>query len=205
MYCPKCNCEYVGWREKCPVCRTNLLDAKPKTPEETPKPLPYADLLEKIREHDGSLTIEMVATEIEMKRGRAFPYIGRGYAWTKHLQGFCDSCSAELTISQIGRDRKRTFPYFGFGFAWEEEMQGSVSENALTLKAEKVARDQEMEIPYRGYGYAWAVEMSGKCGDRLNARLTVTEVRRRKERGFPYFGFGFAWPNAGQLTLTLVD
>jgi len=205
MYCPECDCEYVGWSEKCPVCRTILLEAKTINIKVESEPLAYAALLDIVRENGGTLTIDMIATGIEMKRGRDLIYIGRGYAWAKHMEGECDGCYAELTTTEVGRERKRGFPYFGYGFAWEKEMQGSVSGNALTLKAEKVAREQKMEFPYKGYGRAWVQTMSGKCGGKLEAHLTITEVQQRKQWRFPYFGFGFAWPSAGKLTLTLVD
>ena len=205
MYCPQCNCEYAGWTEKCPVCKSVLLDTKPSVMDVESTPIEYADLVNAVREQGGSLTIKMVATDIVTKRGREFPYIGRGYAWARQMEGAHGDYTFKLITTEVGRDRKRTFPYFGFGFAWEKEMQGSIGGNPLTLKAEKVARESKMRFPYAGYGFAWVQFMSGKCGDDLEATLTITEVRKRRKYGFPYFGFGFAWANAGELTLTLAD
>jgi hypothetical protein len=205
MYCPRCNCEYSGWKEKCPVCQTALLERKPKAPNPNIISMDYAELVDEVRNHSGTLTIEIAATEIETKRGRGFPYIGRGYAWAKHFEGSHGEISARLTTTKVGRDRARGFPYFGYGFAWEKEMQGSVGGNSVTLKAVSVARERKIEFPYRGFGRAWVQEMSGKCGDQLDAALKITEVQQRKNSGFPYFGFGFAWANVGELTLTLAE
>lgn len=205
MYCPQCNCEYTGWNQKCPVCQTELLAVKPESSKIKSDPADYAALVDAVREYGGVLTIEIKATDIETKRGRSFPYIGRGYAWTKQFEGIHNDFSARLTTTEVGRDRKRTFPYFGYGFAWEKAIQGSVNGIPFTLKAEKVARERKMAFPYRGYGFAWVQAMSGKCGEKLEAKLTITEVQNRKNWGFPYFGFGFAWANAGQLTLTLLE
>ena len=205
MYCPKCKCEYVGWKEKCPACRTVLLDGKPKVTDVESTPIDYTTLIDAVVENGGTLTIEVVATDVEAKRARGFPYIGRGYAWAKRMEGAHEDCIVELITTEVGRDRKWTFPYFGYGFAWEKEMQGSVGGNALTLRAEKVARESKMTFPYAGYGRAWVQSMVGKCGEKLDVTLTITEVRQRKKLGFPYFGFGFAWANVGELTLTLAN
>ena len=75
--------------------------------------------------------------------------------------------------------------------------------NPIILTAEKIARERKMKFPYKGYGYAWVQSMSGKCGEKLKADLTITEVNKRDQWIFPYFGFGFAWANGGLLTLTL--
>ena len=205
MYCPQCNCEYTGWNQKCPVCQTRLVEVKPEVTKIDSDLVDYAALVDAVREHGGTLTIEMKATDIETKRGRGFPYVGRGYAWANQFEGVNDDFSARLTTTEVGRSRKWTFPFFGYGFAWEKEMGGSVNGNPLTLKAEKVARESKMAFPYRGYGRAWVQEMSGECGEKLAAVLTITEVQKRKKWAFPYSGFGFAWANAGQLTLTLVE
>lgn len=205
MYCPQCHCEYTGWTEKCPACKSVLLDKKPGVIDVEAAPIDYADLVEAVRENGGSLTIEMVATDIVTKRGRQFPYLGRGYAWAKQMEGVCDGLTIKLTTTKVGRERKWAFPYFAYGFAWEQEMQGSVGGNALTLKAEKVTRESQMRFPYAGYGRAWVQSMSGKCGEALEATLTIIEVQQRRKYGFPYFGFGFAWANAGELTLTLTS
>ena len=203
MYCPQCNCEYTGWKQKCPVCQTRLLEVKPNATKIKSKPADYDSLVDAVREHGGSLTIEMEATEIETKRGRRMPYIGRGYAWAKQMEGINDHFSVTLRTCEVGRDRKWTFPYFGYGFAWEKSMQGNVNGNPLSLKAEKVSRQSKKGFPYKGYGFAWVQTMSGECGEKLRARLTITEVQKQRRWLFPYFGFGFAWANAGKLTLTL--
>ena len=205
MYCPQCNCEYTGWKEKCPVCKSVLLGSKPNIAVLETSAIDYAALVDTVREHGGSLTIELVATDIATKRGRRFPYMGRGYAWTKQMTGAREDFIVKLTTTEVGRERKWTFPYFGYGFAWEQEMQGSVGGNAVDLKAEKVARQSKTTFPYAGYGWAWVQVMSGKCGEALEATLTITEVHKRKQYGFPYFGFGYAWANAGELTLTLAN
>ena len=205
MYCPKCNCEYSGWHEKCPICQTVLLEAKPDTVRVDFKSIEYAALVDAVRENGGTLTIDISATDVATKRGRAFPYIGRGYAWAKQFKGSHGDFNARLTTTKVGRDRGFQFPYFGYGFAWEQEIQGTINGNPLTLKAEKVSRQRKMGFPYQGFGHAWVQAMSGECGDKLNATLKITQVTKRKKWGFPYFGFGYAWANAGQLTLTLVD
>ena len=205
MYCPQCKCDYTGWTEKCPVCKSVLLDGKPNIFDVEAAPIDYADLVNAVRENGGSLTFEMVATDIATKRGRQFPYMGRGYAWARKMEGTRDEFTIKLTTTEVGRDRKWTFPYFAYGFAWEQEMQGNVGGNALTLKAEQVARERQMRFPYAGYGRAWVQSMSGKCGEALEVTLKITEVQQRKKYGFPYFGFGYAWANAGELTLTLAD
>ena len=203
MYCPQCQCEYDGWQEKCPVCRAALLDAKPVVQKGPENEIAYADLVSIVRENGGALTIEVVATEVDQKRGRGFPYLGRGYAWAKQFEGGTSDYTIALTTTEVGRSRSWSFPYFGYGYAWEKELQGDVGGNNLILKAEKVAQDKQQAFPYRGYGRAWVVSMVGSCGDKLKAKLAITEVKKRQTGGFPYFGFGYAWANAGQLTLTL--
>ena len=205
MYCPQCTCEYTGWNQKCPVCQTMLLEVKPEAGKVETAPFDYAVLVDAVRENGGTLTIEMAATDIETKRGRAFPYIGRGYAWAKQFEGSNHNFTVRLTTTTVGRDRKRTFPFFGYGFAWEQEMQGTLNGNSITLKAEKIARERKIGFPYRGYGRAWVQLMSGQCGQQLRARLKITEVQKRQKWGFPYFGFGFAWANTGELILTLIE
>lgn len=205
MYCPRCNCEYAGWKERCPVCKTALLEKKPAVTSIDSNPITYDTLVDAVRESGGTLTIEMAATEIETKRGRGFPYIGRGYAWAKKFQGGQDNLVVKLSTTEVGRARGWQFPYFGYGFAWENEMQGSVGGNPLILKAEEVARESKMGFPYLGFGRAWVQKMTGKCGEMLDTTLTITEVQQRQKSGFPFFGFGYAWANMGQLTLTLVE
>jgi len=203
MYCPQCSCEYTGWKHKCPVCQTRLLEVKPNATHMKPSPIDYDSLVEAVRNYGGSITIEMETTDVESKRGRRMPYIGRGYAWAKQMEGSNANFSVKLQTSEVGRDRKWAFPYYGYGYAWEKSIQGSVNGNALTLTAEKVARERKVGFPYKGYGYAWVQSMSGDCGEKLKATLTISEVRKHKQWTFPYFGFGFAWVNAGKLTLTL--
>jgi len=203
MYCPQCKCEYTGWNEKCPVCQTALLEAKPTINKVETVSTDYASLVDTVRANGRTLTIDVVATNIETKRGRAFPYLGRGYGWTKQFEGTYKQHVVILTTTEVGRDRTWGFPYFGYGFAWEKEISGEIDGNHLLLEADKVAQDKQLAFPYRGYGRAWVVSMSGSCGKELNAALKVTEVKKRQTGSFPYFGFGYAWANAGQLTLTL--
>jgi hypothetical protein len=203
MYCPECKVEYQGWKSNCPVCQAVLLESKPTTVHPNGDPIRYDELVEIVRENGGSLTIELTATKIEKKRGRGFPYLGRGYAWAKEMEGAQEPLAARLSTTEVGRKRGYQFPYFGFGYAWEKAMQGEVSGNPVTLKAVKVARERKIAFPYQGYGRAWVQAMSGECGEALQADLKITEVKQRKEHGFPYFGFGYAWANAGELTLSL--
>jgi hypothetical protein len=182
-----------------------LLETKPDLENTEEIQIDYDKLVELIQDKGGELTLKVVAVDIETKRGREFPYKGRGYAWTKRMEGTCDDCDVELNTTAVARARSWTFPYFGFGFAWEKTMEGNIDGIPLTLQAEKVARESHMAFPYLGYGRAWVQTMSGICGDKLSVRLSVTEVQKRKKYGFPYFGFGFAWPNAADLTLTLVS
>ena len=118
MYCTQCNCEYSGWKGKCPVCQTMLLEVQPKAIEIKSSSTDYDSLVKEVRNLGGSITIEIETTDIETKRGRRMPFIGRGYAWAKQMEGIDDNFSVTLQTNEVGRDRKWTFPYYGYGFAW---------------------------------------------------------------------------------------
>ena len=119
MYCTQCNCEYSGWKGKCPVCQTWLLEVQPKAIEIKSSPTDYNSLVEEVRNLGGSITIEIETTDIETKRGRRMPYIGRGYAWVKTMSEECgEKLKATLTIGDVQKHKQWVFPYFGFGFAW---------------------------------------------------------------------------------------
>lgn len=205
MYCVVCKCEFEGWTEACPNCKTKLImDKPPELSALSQTSLPYEDLLALVKENDGQLTVDLAASGICTEKQRAFPYLGYGYAWVKTMQGQHESLRVELHTTETGKDKSYSFPYFGYGFAWSKKMEGTFAGNVIVLSASRVERKTNRAFPYLGYCFAWTHEMTGQCGDSLKAVLTVTDVAQQKTYGFPYFGFGFAWENEALLTLSLV-
>jgi hypothetical protein len=205
MYCPNCQCEYVGWTGSCPECKTALIEHKPEDLEKGGQTISYEDLLALVKEHDGNLEIQCSTVSIEKDRTWTFPYFGFGYAWSTRMVGSSDDLTVELTTTEVGKSKRRGFPYDGFGFAWEKRMLGKIGGNELALQASKVNREKKWRFPFLGYGRGWTEEMSGECGDQLKAHFMTTDVGRSREWRFPYRGYGFAWVKRGVLSLSLKE
>lgn len=205
MYCTSCKCEFEGWTGRCPNCKNQLQEGKPPNLSLGGQQINYESLVNMVKEHGGSLSIQLKTREVGKRKATRFPWLGYGFAWTKSMFGSVDGISVDLSTTQVGKDRKWRFPYQGFGFAWRQEMQGYIGGNELTLTANNVIRKRSWSFPYSGYGYSWTEEMSGKCGPNLIVELKTPEVTKTRHWIFPYFGFGYAWVNEGELTLTLED
>lgn len=205
MYCPTCQCEFVGWSSKCPQCQSHMVQEVPSISRPPDRPISYEALVELVRNEKGRLRLELATTEVGRRRGRSFPYFGYGYAWAKGVQGHHDDLLIDLDTTEVGRQRTWRFPYNGRGLAWVREMEGNVAGNGLSLAATRVVREETWSFPYFGYGYAWTEEMVGSCGEQLRARVRITEVGRDREQCFPWRGYGFAWERRGILVLTFGD
>lgn len=205
MYCPECQCEYVGWKLKCPVCRTTLLKEKPPTFDEKGRTISYEALVDLVREHDGPININLFTTNVGMEKKWSFPYRGRGYGWMQSMQGAYDDLQIILMTIDVGKERKWSFPYFGYGYAWAKDVEGTIGGIEFILTATKVSREKRWRFPYFGYGRAWTQEMSGECGDQIKMDFSTTQVDRHKELNFPYLGYGFAWVSKGVLTISLSE
>ncbi len=205
MYCSTCECEFDGWTGKCPNCKNPLQDGKPTSPRSSDESIAYEALVAIVKEHGGTLDIELSAIEVEKSKSTRFPYLGYGYAWTKRMQGSLEGINVDLNTTEVGKDRKWQFPYQGLGYAWRQELQGRIGGNEAALSATKVTRKKRWRFPYSGYGYAWTEEMAGECGEKLSIELKTTDVSKIHRWMFPYFGFGYAWVNEGILSLTLIN
>lgn len=203
MYCPNCQCEFDGWKFRCPQCRSALLEEPPPIVANTHQHLTYPELIEYVRSNGGEVRINLFASAVKRERKWRLPYLGYGYAWTEKLRGELDEIAVELETREEGRSREWSFPYFGYGYAWIKYMQGIVSGNQLSLTVRKVRKERKQRFPYRGYGFAWTDELEGSCGNQLNAYLQITEVSRKMGWIFPYFGYGFAWEKLGTLRLVM--
>ncbi|MBU8933193.1 MAG: hypothetical protein KOO62_04220 [candidate division Zixibacteria bacterium] len=204
MFCPECKCEFIGWKAKCPACKTPLVEKFLPRYQPQGKTIAYDDLVALVREAGGRLDIELTATEVGKARKFRFPYVGYGFAWAKRMAGNKNDMSIELWTSEVGTDRSWSFFYFGHGFAWARRMQGYVGGNEIDLVVTEVAREKKWHFPFRGYGYAWTMEMSGECGERLRAKFVTTKTGRERDYGFPYQGYGYAWADKAVVALTLV-
>ena len=203
MFCPRCKCDFIGWKGKCPVCKKPIVEKYFPRFQPRGKIIDYEGLVELVGESGGRLEMELTAAEVGKARRFRFPYIGYGFAWTKRMKGNQDNFPVELWTTEVGIDKVWTFPYFGHGFAREQKMIGFVGGNEITLVANEIAREKKWGFPYRGYGYGWTMEMFGKCGDLLQGRLITTKAGRKKEWQFPYQGYGYAWADRATLTLSL--
>jgi hypothetical protein len=203
MYCAHCDCEFDGWRVKCPNCKNLLQEGKPIINNEELKPVEYDSILQTIRDNGGTLNIVVNAREVGKSKSLRFPYAGFGYAWTKRMRGMADGIGVDLSTIKVGKDRKRGFPYLGHGFAWQQEMQGLIGGHEVNLTAKKVIRKKSWGFPYRGFGYAWTDEMAGQMGDQIQVTVKSTAVKKKRGWQFPYFGFGYAWVKDGTLALSL--
>lgn len=203
MYCPNCQCEFDGWKNRCPQCRSALLDEPHPASESTHLPLTYPELVELVKSQGGEVQINLFAAGVKRKRKWRMPYLGYGYAWTKKMRGEFDGIAMKVETREEGRSRKWSFPYFGYGYAWIKNMEGSIGGHQISLTVRKVRKKRKQRFPYLGYGFAWAEELEGCCGDQLYAHLQTTEVGKKMERQFPYFGYGFAWEKQGTLRLVI--
>lgn len=202
MYCPNCQCEFDGWKNRCPQCRSALAEKPPPMPETTNVHLSYADLVEFVKSR-GEVKINLRASNVKRERKWQIPYLGYGYAWAKKFQGVVEGFGVGLETQEEGRNRRWSFPYFGYGYAWIKNLEGNIGGHPLTLKAVKVHKERKQRFPYRGYGFAWTEELQGSCGDQLHAHLEINEVGRKMSRQFPYLGYGFAWEAQGTLKLAI--
>jgi hypothetical protein len=203
MFCPKCQCEFVGWTDRCPTCGIPLVEERPFDGGATEQTIIYEELVGLVVENGGQLEIELSATDIGTEKAWSFPFFGYGFAWTKTLQGSFESIPIYVATTSVGRSRKQKFPYLGYGFAWARKMQGHIGGNQFAVTATQVEMERKWRFPYLGHGYAWAQEMAGMCGEQLWVDLSANDVGRRREWGFPYQGYGFAWANRFTLRLTV--
>jgi hypothetical protein len=205
MYCSECECEFEGWKGRCPQCKNPLIDVKPAAEISTAEVVAYPDLLKLILEEGGELEVILSAVKVSKSRARRFPWLGYGFAWTSKMKADKDGLSIEFNTTKIEKKQNWRFPYQGLGYAWREEMQGQIGGNKTALTAEHVTRERRWRFPYSGYGYAWTDVMNGKCGPDINVEFKSTHVERISRSMFPYFGFGYAWVREGVLTLSLAD
>ena len=205
MYCQTCHCEYSGWANRCPVCKTMLQERKPDPYANAKTAIPYDQLVEQIEQQGGLLVFDLSTIQVRKKRSLRFPYRGFGFAWASRLQAELEDLPVDLYTTRVEEDRGWSFPYFGYGFAWEQEMEGHLNGQPLTLEASKIKRERQQAFPYRGYGFAWTEELAGSCGSRLEAVFRSTKVDRSRGYQFPYFGFGYAWIAQAELSLSLLE
>lgn len=205
MYCPNCQCDYVGWEGKCPIDHTYLLETSPVPEKPTHTPIPYDHIVKLVREHGGSYEINLRAIEVGRGKKMSFPYRGYGFAWAKRMVNGTDGVNVDLHIAEIEKSEDWGFPYQGYGFAWEKRMRGWVGGHEVELTATKVTREKKFLFPYRGHGYAWAERMTGKCGELIRVDLNATEIGRDRAWFMFYFGFGYAWISRATLVLSLSD
>lgn len=200
MYCPVCDCEFDGWKKRCPVCRGPLSEESRVARSTAAQGLVYEELVDAIGAGGGSLDVEVRAREVGMEREQRFPYRGYGFAWVKRMLGGLDAIVVDLRCTEVGKECKG-FLYFGFGYAWVQRLEGAVAGNPVVLSSTQVRRKRSASFPYRGYGFAWTTHFSGHCGPELQAELRVVEVGRHLAWSFPYFGYGNAWEKRALLTL----
>lgn len=203
MYCSNCDCEFDGWRGKCPNCKNQLEDTEPLISTDEFERLTYESIVQSIRDNGGKIDITLDAKEVGKSKSLRFPYTGFGYAWTKRMQGAEQGIGVDLNTTKVGKDRKRGFPYLGHGFAWQQEMQGAIGGHEVNLTAKKVVRKKSWSFPYRGFGYAWTEEMAGQLGEQIQVSMKSSTVKKKRGWQFPYFGFGYAWVKEGELSLIL--
>lgn len=203
MYCTTCDCEFEGWTGKCPNCKNQLQDGIPQNLSSDGLQVDYESLVNMVKDHGGSQTIQLKTREVGKSKTTRFPWLGYGFAWTKRMTGSVNGVNIELTTTKVGKDKKWRFPYQGHGFAWRQEMQGVIGGNEITLTAIKVIRKKSWGFPYFGYGYSWTEEMIGEFGQKLHINLKTPEVTKKRRWLFPYFGFGYAWVKDGELSISL--
>lgn len=205
MYCPKCECDFVGWEGKCPVDGTLLVELNPIPDKPVHQSVPYEAISNLIRKNGGLYEAELRTKEVGREKKMSFPWRGYGFAWTKKMTGSIDGITIDLHIDEIGKNTDWGFPYQGYGFAWERQMRGWIGGHEIILKATKIAHEKKLLFPFRGRGYSWAEELTGNCGKLIQADMKTIEVGRDKNCGFLYFGFGYAWISRATLKLSLAD
>jgi hypothetical protein len=206
MYCRNCECEFNGWKVHCPVCKSDLIEKRETPGKQVLSTLPYAGLVNLVKEHAGQLEVPLSAVKVQRAKRWHFPRFGYGYAWTEGFSGSHeDDFSVEMTTDEVGRDHQWIILGIGYGFAWEKTMQGDIGGNPFNLKATKVERKRYWIFFMVGFGYAWSAEMSGECGSQLSVDFRPTQVTRKRFWQFPGIGYGYAWPSQGVLTLRLKD
>lgn len=206
MYCSSCNCSFVEWVKICPNCKSKLIEEPIQKPGHNNKKIPYEELVGLIRDHNGSITINLSTTDVMMQKKWTFPYFGFGYAWAKNMHGTYSDFSIELSSIEIGKRRQTRFPYLGYGFAWVKSFQGCIEGNEFRLFARDVTYKKTWGFPYFGFGRAWTKNMYGECGNQIKVDLTITEHGRSRKWGdFPilFRGYGFAWEKHGLLTFSI--
>lgn len=206
MYCNNCHCNFVDWVKKCPNCKTSLIEDSLPKPAHKDRTIAYTKLVEVIRDHNGSVTVDLSTTDVMMQKKWTFPYFGFGYAWAKNMYGTSAEISVELTSAEIGKRRQTRFPYLGYGFAWVKSFNGIIGGNEFRLSARDVTYKKTWSFPYFGFGRAWTKNMSGECGNQIKVDLTITEHgSSRKWGNFPilFLGYGFAWEKRGLITFSI--
>lgn len=208
MLCTNCNCRYIDWLKKCPVCKTRLIENPLTEANPNINIIDYAKLVEIVGKEYGSIVIELSTNEVGMEMQWAFPHFGFGYAWAKSLHGIYRGVPVQIITNKVGKKRKMRFPYLGYGYAWVQSAIGIFGGNAFLLSVSHVNYQKKWSFPYFGFGFAWTQQMRGQCGDQLEVYLDIAEHGRlRKWGNFPflYRGFGFAWERNGLLELSLMD
>jgi hypothetical protein len=205
VYCQECRCKYVGWKVRCPVCKSRLVDepvSEKVYPEEI---LQYDTLIDTIRGNGGRIEIRLSTTDIGKRNRWNFPYFGYGYAWEKRMEGEFNNLSVILSASEVFFKRKSGFPYAGYGFGWVKSFRGAIGGNEITLSSTKVAREKIHTFPFFGFGRAWTEELSGQCGESITASFTTTRVGKKRRTTFPWLGYGYGWVQQGVLMLSVSE
>jgi len=205
MFCPNCDCEYAGWKkEKCPYCATVLTDKTSDDGQAVPQSLAYVSLVDKVKAHDGSLTIKLFTTDVGSYREASFPGLGWGFAWPRFIGGENDGVHATLKTREVRFERKIYFPIIGFSYSWAQRVGASIDGVTFTLVATKVERQNTWFLPLRmGWGFAWVQEMEADVGARLHASYVTTNVGRQTQ-SLPTYGWGYAWSDRADLTLRVI-
>ncbi len=66
MCCPGCRCEFKGWLNNCPDCKTPLLDEPPPIQEGSSSPISYEALADLVKQHGGVFRIDLSTTDVGM-------------------------------------------------------------------------------------------------------------------------------------------
>jgi hypothetical protein len=204
MYCSKCDCEYSGWKGKCPDCKTPLVerlgtDAQTfRAPEPAPPPTVPPT-------RHPRLSGELYATDVGHHKTYFVPLLlGWAFGWVKRMRGTIDGRDVNLRTTEVRMEKKWLLPGMGFGYAWAQRMEGNIGEERVTLETISVGRDRKWYLaPLKlGWGFAWAKEMVGRSASGSEIVLTVTSVAREKGWTFPGFGWGYAWEEKATLTIS---
>jgi hypothetical protein len=96
-------------------------------------------------------------TQVGKEKKWSFPYLGRGFAWAKGMQGQIAGSEASLGTNRVGMEKKWRFPYFGYGYAWMRGMSGECGDQLkVGLSTTDFAEKRDWGFPYFGFGFAWA-------------------------------------------------